>query len=840
MRFVLSTPSSVAAGSPFAATVTAQDATGQQVTDYAGTIHFTSSDPGAPVLPTDYTFTPSDSGAHTFASVELHTAPSQSITAGEGADPATNGSRTVTVTPGAATRVGFTQQPGGGTGGVAWGTQPKVTIQDSYGNTVTSSSASVTLAILNGSGTTGAVLTCAPKTASSGVATFTGCKIDRAGNGYVLTASSGSLTADSSASFSVVVGPASKVVYTTQPSGVVAGAPISPAVVVTVQDAGGNTVTSSSATVTLAPGTNPAGGVLSGSTSVVASSGVATFSDLSINRSSTSPYTLSATSTGLTAATSTSFVVSPGAATQVGYTQQPGGGTGGVAWSTQPKVAIQDSLGNTVTSSTASVTATISSGTAGAVLSCTANPRTAVAGLATFASCKIDKPGTYVLTASSGSLTADSSASFSVVVGPASKVVYTTQPSGVVAGAPISPAVVVTVQDAGGNTVTSSSATVTLAPGTNPAGGVLSGSTSVVASSGVATFSDLSINRSSTSPYTLSATSTGLTAATSTSFVVSPGAATQVGYTQQPGGGTGGVAWSTQPKVAIQDSLGNTVTSSTASVTATISSGTAGAVLSCTANPRTAVAGLATFASCKIDKPGTYVLTASSGSLTADSSASFSVVVGPASKVVYTTQPSGVVAGAPISPAVVVTVQDAGGNTVTTSSATVTLAPGTNPAGGVLSGSTSVVASSGVATFSDLSINRSSTSSYTLAATSTGLSTATSTTFVVSPGAATQVGYAAQPGGGTGGVAWGTQPKVAIQDSLGNTVTSSSASVALSIVSGTGTAGATLTCTNNPKAAVSGVVTFAGCKIDLAGTGYKLNATSAGLGGVLSALFNVS
>ena len=38
-----------------------------------------------------------------------------------------------------------------------------------------------------------------------------------------------------------------------------------------------------------------------------------------------------------------------------------------------------------------------------------------------------------------------------------------------------------------------------------------------------------------------------------------------------------------------------------------------------------------------------------------------------------------------------------------------------------------------------------------------------------------------------GGVAWATQPKVAIQDTLGNTVTTSGASVTLTITSGTGT-----------------------------------------------------
>ena len=50
--------------------------------------------------------------------------------------------------------------------------------------------------------------------------------------------------------------------------------------------------------------------------------------------------TTDATKTG-----TVSVVVTAGAAAQVGFTQQPSGGTGGVDWATQPKVAIQDASG---------------------------------------------------------------------------------------------------------------------------------------------------------------------------------------------------------------------------------------------------------------------------------------------------------------------------------------------------------------------------------------------------------------------------------------------------------------------------------------------------------------
>ena len=375
--------------------------------------------------------------------------------------------------------MGFTQQPNGGTGGVTWTTQPKVAIQDALGNTVTTSTASVTLAITSGTGTSGAVLTCTanPKAAVSGIASFAACKIDKAGTGYTLTATAAGLTGAASNAFDVAVGPATKLVYTQQPTAVVAGSLISPAVVMTVQDVGGNTVTSSSATVAIAISTNPGGGTLSGAVSVAVSGGTATFADLSIDKTGTG-YKLTASSSGLTSATSNTFNVTAGPAVKLGFTQQPNGGTGGVTWTTQPKVAIQDALGNTVTTSTASVTLAITSGTgtSGAVLTCTANPKAAVSGVASFAALQ-DRQGRDRLHPHRHRDRPDQRRSnvFDVAVGPATKLAYTQQPTTVVAGSTITPAIALTVQDAGGNTVTSSSATVTIAISTNPGGGTLSG-----------------------------------------------------------------------------------------------------------------------------------------------------------------------------------------------------------------------------------------------------------------------------------------------------------------------------------------------------------------------------
>src|SRR5439155_16651528 len=89
---------------------------------------------------------------------------------------------------------------------------------------------------------------------------------------------------------------------TTEPTSATAGVAISPAVVVTALDRLGNTATAFSGTVTMAIEANAGGGTLSGNLTPSATAGVATFSDLSIDKAG-SGYTLAATAGGLTGAT---------------------------------------------------------------------------------------------------------------------------------------------------------------------------------------------------------------------------------------------------------------------------------------------------------------------------------------------------------------------------------------------------------------------------------------------------------------------------------------------------------------------------------------------------------
>jgi hypothetical protein len=101
--FKYTTEGGVTAGVPQKVKVTAEDAGGNVVTGYTGTVHFTSTDPSA-ILPADYTFTSADQGIHTFTTAtgagELVLKTASYATVGV-SDGAIGGSANVTVDPAA-------------------------------------------------------------------------------------------------------------------------------------------------------------------------------------------------------------------------------------------------------------------------------------------------------------------------------------------------------------------------------------------------------------------------------------------------------------------------------------------------------------------------------------------------------------------------------------------------------------------------------------------------------------------------------------------------------------------------------------------------------------------
>jgi hypothetical protein len=104
--------------------------------------------------------------------------------------------------------------------------------------------------------------------------------------------------------------PVSKIAFVTQPSDSMAGTPVQPVVTVELLDGNGNQVTGSNGTVTLTLEQNGTNAPLAGTTSAVANSGLATFSNIVVNNAGTG-YTLEASVAGLPSVASASFTVVP-------------------------------------------------------------------------------------------------------------------------------------------------------------------------------------------------------------------------------------------------------------------------------------------------------------------------------------------------------------------------------------------------------------------------------------------------------------------------------------------------------------------------------------------------
>jgi hypothetical protein len=114
-----------------------------------------------------------------------------------------------------------------------------------------------------------------------------------------------------------------------------------------VQDASGNLVSSAESPVTLAIATNTSAATLSGTVTVNASGGVATFADLQVTRVGTG-YTMSASADGLAGATSTTFDVMPAAGVAAGMAPLAGDGQTamvGQPVATKPAVKVTDGFG---------------------------------------------------------------------------------------------------------------------------------------------------------------------------------------------------------------------------------------------------------------------------------------------------------------------------------------------------------------------------------------------------------------------------------------------------------------------------------------------------------------
>ena len=237
--------------------------------------------------------------------------------------------------------------------------------------------------------------------------------------------------------------------------------------------------------------------------------------------------------------------------------------------------------------------------------------------------------------------------------------------------------------------------------------------------------------------------------------------------------------------------------------------------------------GVATFSSLNIQKTGSFTLSVTDGSLTSDTTASFAITPAAASKLTITSQPANTVAGVTMS-SIVVQVRDQYDNVVTTDASNVTIAIASGS--GTLVGTTTVAASSGVATFSTLSLT--SSGNYTLSVTDGGLTSATSTSFTISPDAAHHLGFTTAPASGTAGSLSTIVAKVL--DQYGNVVTSDTSAVTISKASGIRFAHR-----HHDGQCRRGCCDFSGLQIQTSGA-YTLSVADGSLTGATSSSITIS
>ena len=382
---------------------------------------------------------------------------------------------------------------------------------------------------------------------------------------------------------------------------------------------------------------------------------------------------------------------------------------------------------------------------------------------------------------------------FSVAAGNASQLVFTQEPTNTTVGATMSN-VVVTVEDANGNPVTTgSNVTLTLEPGngtlgTNPTAG------------GNATFGNLSLTKPGTG-YFLMATDGNLTA-NSTSSASRRANASQLVFTQEPSNTTAGATMS-NVVVTVEDANGNPVTTGS-NVTLSLEPGNG--TLGDKPDGRRE-----RHLRQPVDRQGRHGLLPDGHGREPDRELhEFQRRGGQRRQLVFTQEPSNTTAGATMSN-VLVTVEDADGNPVTTgSNVTLSLEPGNGTLG-------TKPTAGGNATFGNLSIAKAGTG-YFLTATDGNL-TANSTSFSITAGNASQLAFTQEPSNTTAGATM-SNVVVTVEDANGNPVTAGS-NVTLSLEPGNGTLG------TNPTA--GGNATFGNLSIAKAGTGYFLTATDGNL-----------
>ncbi|MFM6939458.1 MAG: beta strand repeat-containing protein, partial [Rhodoluna sp.] len=748
-----------------------------------------------------------------------------------------------------------------GRAGSRFTTQPIVTIQDRYGNTVTDGEgsdftihAAATITAQNGVALTTPLdiqASNADEVASAGVATFGALTISGlVTNTYALTYSidMNGISVVTQPNVTISYGVFDHLTVRTQPAGGNATASLlSTQPVIELRDGSGNLVANASSTTVTVTIDSVDGRVLRDASlarldgaSKVSANGVVTFDQLKL-------YGLPGTNYALKFAVNSRFVtanpisVTHAVANHLTITQQPTGGNAtGANLAGQPVVELRDLYENVVTSNSTDVLTARIATTAGVSLAGNTTA-TFANGVATFAGLKvIALPATdytldFTTTVASTAFTTAATSAFQVTYSTPTQLAVVQQPVGATTGTQLATQPIVEVRDMYGNRVYNFVGNITAAVG--GAGSTLTSASSAdlsaVVTDGRATFTDLALTATPATDYQLTFTSGSLAAANSNDVRVIPGAPVRILILNQPIGANTGAELTGQPVVKVVDSFGNTVTQDNSTViTAAISSGTGGVltrVVSGSSVPVTATVtnGVATFSHLVMRGLTTqnYKLTFTSDPLASAESASYTVHHASVVGLAWRTQPQVDMTGSPLTRAAVLELQDMDGNIADTDNSTVVTAIVSTGVGGSLT-SASATAAHGVVTFANLTLTGTPGVSYKLTFRGTiGGSTVTALeSDALTPVHAVPAKLTMRGGNVTGGLSGQllvNQPSLYVRDRFNNIATSDNTTVVTASVLNdvTGTVAGQVTAT-----AVNGVVTFAGLKLaGDPGTPYSLN-----------------
>jgi hypothetical protein len=272
-------------GSPNNCTVTLEVTT---ALPSGATASFTTPNPTTGQASFSRTLTINTTGATTPGNYTFTVRPTKGSDCQGGATPTANGTLIVL---GPASKLGFGVQPTSTTGGATISPAVTVRVLDANNNLIASSSASVSVALGNASGAT--LSGTFTRAAENGVVTFDDLSVNKIGNNYTLQALSSGLTDATSSAFNITLGPASQLIFTTQPAGATENVDFTTQPVLAITDAGGNprttgTGSGSNVELSIESGTGISSAVVACDDNTLnAAAGVASFTGCAIDEAGT-------------------------------------------------------------------------------------------------------------------------------------------------------------------------------------------------------------------------------------------------------------------------------------------------------------------------------------------------------------------------------------------------------------------------------------------------------------------------------------------------------------------------------------------------------------------------